>query len=45
MKEYSVPMAITDFIPVGLFPAAALRIFFDLKGQMNKFLKLMYPAD
>ncbi len=44
MKEFSVPMAITDFIPVTLFFAAALRIFFDLKGKMTTLSGLLYLA-
>ena len=36
MKEFSVPMALVDYIPVVLFLLATNLIIKDLKGKMNK---------
>ena len=42
MKEFTVPMALMDYVPVLLFLAAAFLVFLDLKGKMNTASKFMY---
>lgn len=44
MKEFSVPMALFDFIPVVFFFAGASLIGKDLKRHMNTLTRFMYGA-
>ena len=44
MKEFSVPMALVDFIPVVLFALAALTISRDLKHRINKVSLILFAA-
>ena len=42
MKQFSIPMAIVDYIPVVLFCLGALLIIRDLKGKVNKTGHLLF---
>ena len=44
MKEFSVPMALVDYIPVVLFLLAAVLLAGDLKGKMNRAAFLSFTA-
>ena len=42
MKQFSVPMAIIDYIPVTLFALAALMIFKNLRNKMSKVNQILF---
>ncbi|MBR0385632.1 MAG: hypothetical protein IJI05_03700, partial [Erysipelotrichaceae bacterium] len=44
MKEFSIPMALVDFIPVILFLLATEILIKDLKGRINKFSFIIFAA-
>ncbi len=44
MKEFSVPMAIVDFIPVALFAVAAIMLQRDLYNKMSKGAFALFAA-
>ena len=43
MKEYSIPMALVDFIPVVLYILANCIILKDLKNKKKSVLYILYP--
>ena len=44
MKQFSVPMALVDYIPVLLFLLAADRLIRDLKNKMGKAAHIMFAT-
>ena len=44
MKDFSIPMALVDFIPVALFTAAAVILQRDLYGKMSKGAFALFAA-
>ena len=44
MKEFSLPMALTDYLPVILFCLASLTLIKDLKNKMNRLSFLLFSA-
>ncbi|MBR5755377.1 MAG: hypothetical protein IKX97_06140 [Erysipelotrichaceae bacterium] len=44
MKQFSVPMALVDYIPVLLFLLAADRLIRDLKNKMGKAAYIMFAT-
>ena len=44
MKEFSIPMAVVDFIPVILFELSAATVSKDLKDRMSKAAWLTFTA-
>ena len=44
MKQFSVPMALVDYIPVILFCLAFLTVYNDLKGKISAYVRCMLAA-